>query len=433
MGDCKRQKGLPSAHHAVARICSGGSCSCSASSGSTETYAIRFLCSDSHSTQVLEATHTVSCAAVVTALLASSQQIGVLLPHLRATHEQYRGAEQAVQQRLGWSASSNRQLAVALADFSTAVTARTQATLNLARMCTMTSSLASTLSHLETYRSNSAEVAKLDASSLSLVTTLRGQLERQEDCRARLSVALRPLPPQLVALAPQGHISAGWLNERAANIPALIAEAQVSCQIHQAAALSAVPHLTAPCSRLQLMQDSISELMSELQPLLDPLVRAGSRQACAATLAHQKLAVALSTASGCCDELAAAAHNGLSGGVSIALDQQASDLPALADGFMQSVSALAALQGVEGPGDDGQVVAGKDEPDASPLVAEQERNAQATSVWRRVRAKLEGRDIDSRRGAAEPRSVEEQVDVLIRDATADTRLCRMYEGWAPWV
>lgn len=58
-----------------------------------------------------------------------------------------------------------------------------------------------------------------------------------------------------------------------------------------------------------------------------------------------------------------------------------------------------------------------------------EKNAYAVSVVRRVRTKLEGRDMDGSRHL----SVAEQVDYLLRQATSIDNLCNMYEGWTPWI
>lgn len=59
----------------------------------------------------------------------------------------------------------------------------------------------------------------------------------------------------------------------------------------------------------------------------------------------------------------------------------------------------------------------------------QERNQHALGVWKRVRAKLEGRDFN----AAQRQSVAEQVDRTIRDATSSEHLSVMYEGWTAWI
>ncbi|XP_070580922.1 serine/threonine-protein kinase SMG1-like [Ptychodera flava] len=59
----------------------------------------------------------------------------------------------------------------------------------------------------------------------------------------------------------------------------------------------------------------------------------------------------------------------------------------------------------------------------------QMRNSYAVSVWRRVKAKLDGRDPDP----AKRLSVAEQVDFVIRDATNFDNLAQLYEGWTAWV
>ncbi|XP_062388673.1 serine/threonine-protein kinase SMG1 isoform X3 [Sardina pilchardus] len=61
--------------------------------------------------------------------------------------------------------------------------------------------------------------------------------------------------------------------------------------------------------------------------------------------------------------------------------------------------------------------------------AVQERNSYAVSVWKRVKAKLEGRDVDPNRRM----SVTEQVDYVIKEATHVDNLAQLYEGWTAWV
>ncbi|XP_006892778.1 PREDICTED: serine/threonine-protein kinase SMG1 [Elephantulus edwardii] len=56
-------------------------------------------------------------------------------------------------------------------------------------------------------------------------------------------------------------------------------------------------------------------------------------------------------------------------------------------------------------------------------------NSYAVSVWKRVKAKLEGRDVDPNRRM----SVAEQVDYVIKEATNLDNLAQLYEGWTAWV
>ncbi|XP_077975239.1 serine/threonine-protein kinase SMG1-like isoform X1 [Styela clava] len=59
----------------------------------------------------------------------------------------------------------------------------------------------------------------------------------------------------------------------------------------------------------------------------------------------------------------------------------------------------------------------------------QERNCFAVSVWRQVKAKLDGRDVDFSRRM----QISEQVDYVINEATSVDNLALMYEGWTAWV
>ena len=74
----------------------------------------------------------------------------------------------------------------------------------------------------------------------------------------------------------------------------------------------------------------------------------------------------------------------------------------------------------------------------------EERNKYAVSILRRVKQKMDGRDrIESfgipggggggGGGPAGKMTVQEQVDMTIKDATNIEKLCEMYEGWTPFV
>eukprot|EP00795_Rhopilema_esculentum_P008911 gene8911-16536_t len=61
--------------------------------------------------------------------------------------------------------------------------------------------------------------------------------------------------------------------------------------------------------------------------------------------------------------------------------------------------------------------------------ATQEKNMYAVNVWRRIKAKLEGKDLDLNHRMTIP----EQVDFVIKEAVDVDNLCQLYEGWTPWV
>lgn len=86
----------------------------------------------------------------------------------------------------------------------------------------------------------------------------------------------------------------------------------------------------------------------------------------------------------------------------------------------------------------------------------QERNSYAVSVWKRVKAKLEGRDVDTNRRMSvteqvsfPPLSIQPyccccafinamyfaffKVDYVIKEATNLDNLAQLYEGWTAWV
>ena len=63
----------------------------------------------------------------------------------------------------------------------------------------------------------------------------------------------------------------------------------------------------------------------------------------------------------------------------------------------------------------------------------QEKNARALNALRRIKCKLDGRDRWPGKERERQQSVEEQVEMVIRQATSADALSQMYEGWAGWV
>ncbi len=105
-----------------------------------------------------------------------------------------------------------------------------------------------------------------------------------------------------------------------------------------------------------------------------------------------------------------------------------SDFPALVPASSSgSASPRLAAQPVRGPGGTGKATA-NEVPARGRSRARQEKNQHAVTVWKRVRAKLEGRDGDSARRLTVP----DQVEWVIREATSAENLAVMYEGWIPW-
>ena len=111
----------------------------------------------------------------------------------------------------------------------------------------------------------------------------------------------------------------------------------------------------------------------------------------------------------------------------------------LSSGLEQLHDQLMALQSATAAVD--EEAEGKDE-EAQPqtvVSSRQEKNAHAVAVWKRVRAKLDGRAVSSRGGgssdggAVQRMSIAEQVDRTIREATSNEHLSVMFEGWTAWI
>jgi hypothetical protein len=380
-----------------------------------------------------------NCAAVVGAMFTASQRLVALLPALRVAHEQYGALESSVQQRLSWACGSNRQLSQSLNLFSTAVASRAHAVQFLAKTCNMLSGLANVLAHFETYRvcsadptrTRSADIGRLDSANLTCVHSLRVALVALEEILGKQAVFEEQLPARLKLVAPHGQITRDWLRSRTEAIPGLISAANSQLSMLQESARCQAPVLSDLMSGFQLLSSSVESLMNELDPLLAPLVKAGSRQACATATAHRSFAATLTIIVGCCGSIKGAVVAGFSAVNPIAISadsEMAGQNPVLqARVLFESVRALEAIDAT-----DDMAAPVNEEPLDAPgpktVLADQERNAQATAVWRRVRAKLEGKDSDGIR-----RGTSEQVDTLIREAVSESRLCRMYEGWAPWI
>jgi hypothetical protein len=367
-----------------------------------------------------------SCATVAANLFSGAQTLQRLLSGLRTAHEAYAVTESSVRQRLGWAASSGRQFAGAAGTVSASVPRRAAAMATFARACTTLSALANTLAHFETYRPvasgavrfRSDDQKEMDAMLCTAISELQHYLVGLQNTAAERAQVESQLPRALTALAPDGRVTGQWIQSRMESIPLLLAGAHSEQMTHEHAARVRCATLSETAAAIRALQGMVGLLVADLNALLSPLVLAGSRSARAAADAHRDFEKAVDAMALDCDMLQRQV-TGPPGVVYTPLVDEHADPVALANALFAAISALQ----MEDSTQDEVLLPEK----AAPRAA-QERNTQAAAVWRRVHAKLDGRDGDHGR-----RSVAEQWDALVSEATSEARLAHMYEGWAPWV
>lgn len=403
---------------------------------------------------------------VIGEIVKSTQKLTSVQRSLKACNDRFIALEQSTTQRLTWACGANRGLTTTLTFFNEAVAKRQQNMEVELKTCGVVLGMGNALTHFETYRSmRMAESHRLNDSNRELLKAYGDVLVKLTDVRIRSQHLEKQLPSGLKVYAPRGEITSEWMHSRLVQLPdsmrSATSELKLLLSVLPAQQLNIQGHVTA-------LGDCMSEtkdLMKEIGPLLEPVVKTGD---VAARSAHNSFDKYESTCTSLLDALKLATMPDFPGSLQRELEEGESDgNPAVSQDVHNLATSLLEgdLSAVQGMSTDlGQlfeqllsletyqertyeldqhaptVVEGAEEEPVTSSKTDskskaksgrgrQDRNAHAVGVWKRVRAKLEGKDSDSGRR----RSVAEQVEKTIREATSADNLCRLYEGWTPWI
>ncbi|KAJ3601732.1 hypothetical protein NHX12_032699 [Muraenolepis orangiensis] len=393
---------------------------------------------------------------------------------IAAVQEKLANLEAGIEQRLKWAGGANPALAPVLQDFERSIGERRAMVARESQLSSQVTFLCSTILNFEGLRTRTPEALNMDAALFDLLKRC------QQTCSyaAQFSNTVSPLELELLhrlspALAPPiGTVD--WL---------VCAQKQLSQELsgQQAAQEEREQQLDTCGETLQLLVDSIKGILSgHHRQLADVkhLLRAMAKDEENAVAEGEEVAYEgsvrafLQEYKGWQDNMqevpttlkdllaqSQSVYNGLVGFASPLVMQRESECVSPTSTAQTSFAAAVRCTSVKTQPDCMSQNARKalprnldtpaDTPPSTLLItskalnpspkrairdpktgrAVQERNSYAVSVWKRVKAKLEGRDVDPNRRM----SVTEQVEFVIKEATNLDNLAQLYEGWTAWV
>lgn len=398
----------------------------------------------------------------------SVQHLTGLQATFRQACDHFGQLEASIAQRLNWASGANRGLGSVLDGFNEGARARQIAVFEDAKTCAAIIGTGTAVVHFETFRLHKGDSPRVDDANKTLVSSYKELLESLEMHTNDVTKLLQSLPEGVKNIAPHGRITKGWIAFRLAELPGVLRSIRGAA----ARASSALPSLHEPlraivASTRDLTTDT-QALIGELAPLLTAVAQEnGDPSACTLAKGYEQFIGDLNefldavplllsdtllvepTMDGAGDDTLRNIALELWHGESTMLQTFAGVTQNLHEQLLSLQLSLVSIDDEpEDPPDPSTTLAVEGDPTLAdpserakpprprkPLAngksskIQQEKNAHAVSVWKRVRTKLEGRVGE----AGKKRTIGEQVEMVIREATHPDNLCVMYEGWTPWV
>jgi PI-3-kinase-related kinase SMG-1 len=378
---------------------------------------------------------------IMTEMYTSTRDLAAAQASLARTSEQMYQLESSIAQRLMWAKNSNRALEPVFAAFSAGKESRQNASAEEVKISGILTGISNAIVHMETYRRQNQETMRFGHTFGILVKSYGKVLSNRDRLRASADQLERSLPPNLKELAPGGQVTRAWIEERVANLPGLIEEAKSTLN----RVTSSLPSQRQALG-LQINEgrEAVAEtrtLMTELEPLLSPVVAAGDPSAKDLVSSWhawlRDIELYFEATSGFASDLGPVGDSESTKDTVVGILNGQNFTHDHAQGLKTVNEKIKRLSNLSSfAGDD---LEQPDEPNAEPVVEDvqvgqvtrmkQEKNSHAVGIWKRVRAKLEGRDGEN----AEKLSVSQQVDAVLQVATSHEHLSQMFEGWTSWI
>ncbi|CAB3374703.1 Hypothetical predicted protein [Cloeon dipterum] len=357
-----------------------------------------------------------------------------LQPDLAEVAEQHKALVDNIAQRLKWAAGANPTIAEVLSVFKDLSSSRTELLSRLQVLSADVQSASSGILHLESMRSsNSPEVNAANSALLQLLAQCEQNLATVE---AAGPYSLTLVEKRLALLLGGQPVDAAWLRSAEAQVAAQIVSNTTQLATDKTRQIAAFSEIKSYTEELRLVLQNHHSLMSGVRPLLKTLAKPGEgRETLGNYISHYKHFSEEITAVLQCLDMEELEPKQMQ----VLLKQLSTSEEAINMVYsnLMDVSTLCQCEQLEKqpPTENRDAVHSSNQDIMSNAdnkqKAPQERNAFAMGVLRRVKAKLEGRDVEPAAGRA--MTVQEQVDMIISQSTSLDNLCQHYEGWTPWV
>jgi PI-3-kinase-related kinase SMG-1 len=423
-------------------------------------------------------------------IFKGTQELIALQQTFRTCSDNLLEAETDVLRRVAWGKNANRSLEHAHNLVGSGLAQRQQAVAAENKTCGAIIGVCNAISHMEMFRARNQETDRFDGTNGRQLQAYYEVLKQVDQVKTSVQRHEEELPPGLKEFAPQGHITLRWVDRRRSEVGHYAATAVAELDRLAAGQLELKEQLIAATTTLKETTADTEALLAELMPLLKPVIAAGDATAKAVQEGYQSFGetvemladagLVLAEVGGGQQELELLAPDpeaeveaegeeemddarvgptgvGTGTGTStqpavhtmavrllegdVVLGDLCASLEQVHDQLMALQSATAAMDDDEGATEQQPADSGA----GSNARTRQEKNAHAVAVWKRVRAKLEGRGNSSSGGSGgiggsksdsngqRHMSVAEQVEKTIREATSNENLSVMFEGWTAWI
>ncbi|XP_059470336.1 serine/threonine-protein kinase SMG1 isoform X2 [Neocloeon triangulifer] len=356
------------------------------------------------------------------------RNIIALQPGLIEVAEQHKSLVENIVQRLKWAAGANPTLAEVLAAFKNSSSGRTEKLLGLQVLSSKIVTACSGILHLESLRNNTQEALAVNTSLLQLLGKCEQNLVVVE---AAGPYSLTSVEKNLAKLlVPNQSVDTAWLQSAEKQVSNQIINSTTQLMSEKTKQSAAFAEIKSTTAELRSVLTNHHSLMSSVRPLLRTLAKPGE--------GRETLGKYVGQYKNFSEEFSAVvqclALDELDPNQGKALLHQLSALEKMIDDVYNGLMDIPALSQSEEHIRHSFVrqdsIANQETiPGTEKQKIPQERNAFAMGVLRRVKAKLEGRDLDPGKAM----SVQEQVELIISESTSLDNLCQHYEGWTPWV
>lgn len=383
----------------------------------------------------------------VSKLLALHQNVAEL-------REKYTNFTGNVEQRLKWAAGSNPSIAKALEEFSNGVELALSGVGELLQKSEEVASLCNAVLHYEALRTHTVDAISWDASFTSVLKNC------QDSCMLleRYHSSITPQEETLVSLCPlPADVNSKWIQHASAAVSDHIELLTKVVSDHGSGLRKSVELVRSSVVGLRIHLTTHHKFMSDIRALLKTMAKFEVEGGIVGIEDYLSLYRTYSeTISGLIRQML---HDLLTAEKVTVYLEKLREVTSQTETIYDLLVEFGTQCVVEETNEEGEAQkegngeprrppllrqssvimspARTSTPDAKPKVKRhpltgkvvQEHNAYALNVWRRVKVKLEGRDLDPARRA----TVSEQVDYTIKEATNLDNLATLYEGWTPWV
>ncbi|XP_065681003.1 serine/threonine-protein kinase SMG1 isoform X2 [Hydra vulgaris] len=421
--------------------------------------------------------------------MTSINQVEQCIPGLM---EKYNQLQSSIEQRLKWASGANPALHSVLKNFDDAVTKRKNFLLSENKLFQDVINLASSIIAMETYKANFHESDLFDQAVVSSVVKFKESCEAFETCMDELGDVEQFMNSLKISMPPHEPITIDWMKARLEKIETQMKSKRAKDPIIRNAIQVERENLKMELSVVKASFTSHHALVGEVKAMLKTLAKDEEAEECLNVRkfiqAHNKFSDDSSIVLKKILNLSSTNRIDVSGelvqqyeddsrvtvqmieelitsvkmlhdqlllfGMSNLKSESEQSLSVLTDSQLDNggkgypAQGISNLEGIKPTLPlaisntnigikngviattprklQGNVALARDPKTGKAL---QEKNTYALNVWKRVKAKLEGRDIDN----AHRLSVSEQVSHVIDEAIDLDNLCQLYEGWTPWV